>query len=302
MENGTGALYRIGIDLGGTKTESILLDPEGNEQFRKRIETPRTDGYGAIVDAIVVLVNETAAQIPDRAPWTLGMGIPGIIDVSTGLVMNANTTQLIGHPLHDDLVAALNHPIRIENDANCFTLAETKSGAAKGYNFVFGVIMGTGCGGGISMNGTIHTGRHGIAGEWGHFAIDPAGARCWCGNRGCIETKISGSGVENRFEARFGSRRTMQQILEGYRSGESESTEIFEAFLDDFGRALGGIISILDPDAVVLGGGLSNIDELYTIGIERVQSYVFHHSVRTPILRHALGDSAGVFGAAWIGE
>jgi fructokinase len=293
--------HRIGVDLGGTKIESILLDPNGNEAYRKRIPTPRNQGYNAILEAIHQLIEETEERIPKDAVYTLGMGIPGIIDQS-GIVINANTTILIGNPLKADLERLQNHSVRIDNDANCFTLAESISGAAKGYGLVFGIIMGTGCGGGIAINGRIHSGQHGIAGEWGHVSIDPAGMECWCGNRGCIETKISGSGMERSFEARYGRRLAMHEIIEGYRGGDLECAAAFETFLDDFGRALGGLISILDPDAVVIGGGLSNIDELYTIGVERVKRFAFYHSLRTPILRNTMGDSAGVIGAAWIGE
>jgi len=294
--------WKIGIDLGGTKTECILLDHNGKEIWRKRLPTPREKGYEAILDNIAALISETKENIPEQSQsYTVGMGIPGIIDERSGLVMNANTTVLIGNPLRKDLEKIISHPVRIENDANCFALAECKSGAATGYRTVFGVIMGTGCGGGLFINGKIHEGFHGIAGEWGHFSIDPDGTQCWCGNKGCIETKISGSGVEKAFESRFGIKKSMDEIISGYREGEKNSTEIILQFYDDFGRALGGLISILDPEAVVIGGGLSNIDELYSEGIEKVKKYVFHKDLQTPILKNKLGDSAGVFGAAWIG-
>jgi fructokinase len=190
----------------------------------------------------------------------------------------------------------------MENDANCFTLAEARQGAAQGFGLVFGIILGTGCGGGISIDGRIHTGRHRIGGEWGHFSVDPAGAPCYCGNRGCVETKISGGGMARSFFERTGRRLTPEQITEGYRQGDAPCTAAFEQFLDDFGRCLGGLISVLDPDAVVLGGGVSNIDELYTLGLEQVRRYAFHEHMETPILKHQLGDSAGVIGAAWIGK
>ncbi len=170
-----------------------------------------------------------------------------------------------------------------------------------GYGLVFGVIMGTGCGGGMCIDGHIRRGLHNIAGEWGHYAVDPHGVPCYCGNKGCVETKISGGGVEAAFYARYGRIISMQSIVQGFRSGDAECVEAFNLFLDDFGRCLGGLISILDPDAVVLGGGLSNIDELYTLGIERVKKYVFCEHMKTPILKNQLGDSAGVYGAAWMG-
>lgn len=293
--------YRIGIDMGGTKIESVLLAPDGTVVTRERVPTPAADGYGAIVATVTDLVKRTGAHAPGGEATTVGMGIPGITDTSTGLVINANTQCLIGHPLASDLERSLGRPVRLENDANCFTLAESLQGAARGYDFVFGVIMGTGCGGGICIRGEVRSGRHGICGEWGHTSIDPAGAPCFCGKRGCVETKISGSGMERSFRDRFQEALTMKQILDLYRAGERRAVQAMEQFFDDFGRALGGILSILDPDAVVLGGGLSNIDELYTIGIPRVRKNAFHPGIDTPILKHSLGDSAGVFGAAWLG-
>lgn len=293
--------YRIGIDLGGTKTEAILLDHTGASLMRKRIPTPRERGYRAIVDQLCTMIDDAMAHVPVGQSCSVGIGIPGSIEAATGLVHNANTTCLIGKPLGDDLLQRLGRPVGIENDANCFTLAECLGGAGKGCGLVFGVIMGTGCGGGICCNGSILEGRNGIAGEWGHISIDPAGEECYCGNRGCVETKISGGGVEKIFFKRFGTALSMAQIAQGYRSGDTRCAEVFDAFLDDFGRALGGLVSILDPDAIILGGGLSHIDELYTLGAERVRRFAFHHGITTPILRNKLGDSAGVFGAARIG-
>jgi fructokinase len=294
--------YKIGVDLGGTKTEVVLITDEGEELFRKRQPTPKHEGYDAILHSIVGIINEAKSQIPEKSKLpSLGMGIPGIIDSESGLVINANTTILIGHPLGEDLKKHLGQPIDIENDANCFAMAEAVAGAAKGYNFVFGVIMGTGCGGGLFHDGHIRNGPHGITGEWGHFSIDPDGLDCYCGNTGCIETLISGSGVERHYEKKFGEKKAMQEIVELYRNGDPKAGDIFSKFIDDFGRAVGGLISVLDPDAVVLGGGLSNIDELYTDGLDAVRKYAFHKNLRTPILKNQLGDSAGVLGAAWTG-
>jgi len=300
--------HRIGIDLGGTKIEGVLLTPDGQTLARRRIATPRNAGdagteYQEICDAICRLVAKMAGQVPDRKPCTIGIGIPGTIDRHTGLVQNANTTSLIGRPLQAALERRLQRPIGMENDANCFTLAEAHMGAAQGYGLVFGIIMGTGCGGGICINGRLHTGQHQISGEWGHFSVDPQGELCWCGNRGCIETKISGGGVARAFEKRYGRKLTLEQITEGYRRGDDpDCTAAFEQFIDDYGRCLGGLISTLDPDAIVLGGGVSNIEELYTMGLARVRRYAFHPHIQTPILKHRLGDSAGVYGAAWIGQ
>jgi fructokinase len=297
--------YQIGIDLGGTKTEAVLLDPSGSELFRKRQATPRQmpdpDIYAAIIEAVSSLIEETAGEVPAGKPYTIGIGIPGILDAETLKIQNANTTSLIGRPFKTELEQRLGRPVAMENDANCFTLAECIRGSGRGRRIVVGVIMGTGCGGGICIDGRIHNGRHGIAGEWGHFSVDPKGTDCFCGNRGCVETLISGTGVERSHKARCGQTLSMKAIAQGFRRSDPECVETFTRFLDDFGRCLGGVVSFLDPDAVVLGGGLSNIDELYTLGRERMQAYAFHPLATTPILKHQLGDSAGVYGAAWIG-
>jgi fructokinase len=295
------APYRIGIDLGGTKIESLLLAPDETVLQRRRIPSPSTDGYDAVLTSILRLVTETSSLVPAGRTHTIGVGIPGSLDTTTGQVRNANSTCLIGHPLKNDLEQLLSRPVGIRNDADCFALAECRRGAGQGYGLVFGVIMGTGCGGGLCINGEVREGPHRIAGEWGHVSVDPEGTPCYCGNRGCVETKISGSGVERAFGSRYGRKLTMAEIVTGAREGNNECRETFGRFLDDFGRCLGGLISILDPDAVVLGGGLSGIDELYSIGVERVRHYAFHGELRTPILRNRLGDSAGVFGAAWTG-
>ncbi len=297
------APYAIGIDLGGTKIEGIVLDADERECFRHRMPTPG-DGpgrYDAILEAVIGLVEMARSAIPAQAA-AVGIGIPGTLDRRSQTVINANTTCLAGRPFRSDLATRLGQPVAMANDANCFTLAESRWGAGRGFPVVFGVIMGTGCGGGVSIDGHIRTGPHGIAGEWGHVAISPDGARCYCGNRGCVETLISGSGVENAYLKKFGARRSMADIVEGYRGGDNRCADIFETFIDDFGRCLGGLISILDPDAVVLGGGLSHIDELYTRGIEKVRRYAFHPEVQTPVLKNHLGDAAGVLGAAWIGR
>jgi fructokinase len=286
-------LYRVGIDLGGTKTEAILLDPEGGVILRKRRETPLVEGYRAVLESVSELIGEAASVVPLGKRYSIGVGIPGSVDAVTGLVRNANSVCLIGRPFPDDLQTLLGREVRVRNDADCFTLAEARSGAAVGYGLVFGVIMGTGCGGGISIRGEVREGPHRICGEWGHFAVDPQGAPCYCGNRGCVETKISGSGVERAFQGTYGEALTMAQIVAGARAGEGRCRAAFETFLDDFGRCLGGVISILDPDAVVLGGGLSNIEELYSEGYQRVRHYAFHDHLQTPLLKNRLGDSAG---------
>ncbi|MBW7857381.1 MAG: ROK family protein [Leptonema sp. (in: Bacteria)] len=291
--------FSIGIDLGGTKTEVILLDPNNKEVFRKRKPTLKLEGYDAICNTIVELIEE-AKQIA-KSQVSLGMGIPGIIDPISGKVINANTTILIGKTLRSDLEQRLNQPIAIENDANCFVMAEAFHGAATGQNCVFGVIMGTGCGGGLFINGHIYHGANGIAGEWGHVSIDPNGPKCWCGNYGCIETFISGTGLENHYQMKSGKPAKVPEILNLVQSKDSIALEVFDQFLENFGRSLGGLISVLDPDLIVIGGGLSHINQLYTEGVNRIHKYAFHPNLKTKVVKNQLGDSAGVFGAAYIG-
>jgi len=296
--------YRLGVDLGGTKIEGMILDPDDRVLLRKRKPTPRNGsghGYEMVLDNVCDLIRELQQAIPDGADCTIGIGTPGSLDPATGLLQNSNTLCLNRMPLKKDIEDRIGRPVGMQNDANCFTLAESIQGAGKDFRVVFGIIMGTGCGGGISIDGKILQGAHGIAGEWGHVSIDPDGVDCYCGNRGCIETKISGGGVEKAFAARFGRRLRMEQIVAGFRTGDGPCAEIFRQFLDDFGRATGGLISVLDPDAVVIGGGLSNIDELYNEGVALIRRYAFHPNIHTPILKNKLGDSAGVIGAAWIG-
>lgn len=293
-------MYKMGIDLGGTKIEIIVLDGANQVVCRERIPTEAAKGYEAILERIALLYRQTLKGI-GPAPHTLGMGIPGTISAKTGLVKNANTVCLNGKPLREDLEELIKRPLAIENDANCFTLAEGLLGAAVGYKVVFGVIMGTGCGGGIAFDGKVHSGIQGIAGEWGHMQIDPSGPQCYCGKRGCVETYISGGGLQQLYRERFGGSLTAQEIVTGYRSGKPECSLIFQEFLEHFGTALANVIDLLDPDIVVLGGGLSNIPELYTLGRAEVDKQIFSDGLQTPIVPNQLGDSAGVFGAAMIG-
>ncbi len=298
------APYRIGIDLGGTKIETILFDPAGQTQHRERIPTPRggPDEYGEIRDAVCDLILATRGRIPAQAAHTIGVGIPGTIHPQKQVVQNANTTSLRDRPFQADIEALLGRQVGMDNDANCFTLAEVVSGAAQGYGLVFGMILGTGCGGGLCIDGKIHRGRHLIAGEWGHFVVDPRGERCWCGNTGCIETKLSGTGVANAYRRKYAETIKFEEIVSRYRQGDPKAADIFDQFLENFGRCVGGLISLLDPDAIVIGGGLSNIEELYSEGVAHVRQYAFHEHAETPILKNKLGDSAGVYGAAWIGR
>lgn len=293
-------MYRIGIDLGGTKIEGIALDTQGIELKRQRIATEAEGGPAHIIARIANLYAGLVCAIDD-APHTLGVGTPGAISKKTGLLKNSNTVCLNGQPLPALLEAALHHPLRIENDANCFALAEALHGAGRGYDCVFGVIMGTGCGGGIVLGGQLRSGPQAIAGEWGHMVIDPAGPRCYCGASGCVETFISGGGVAQRFRLRSGRDLNAQRIIAAAAAGDAECLSAMDDFHARFGQAIANLLAVLDPDIVVIGGGLSHLDSLYTRGVEEVARRVFSDDLTTPIVRNLLGDSAGVIGAALVG-
>ena len=293
-------MFRIGIDLGGTKIEGIVLDADGGELARKRIETGQQQGYLHILDRIKSLHGDLVAAIHGEQ-HTFGIGTPGAISPRTGLLKNSNTICLNGRPLKTDLERRLGRQVQIQNDANCFAMAEALHGAGKGANLVFGVIMGTGCGGGIVFNGQVLTGRQAIAGEWGHTSIDPQGPPCYCGQRGCVETFISGGGVEARYAEQHGQRRSFVDLVKQYHAGDPGTVEFMKVFFRNFGRAMANLIDVLDPDLIVIGGGVSNFDAIYTEGIHEVARQVFSDCLDTPIVKHKLGDSAGVIGAALIG-
>ena len=306
-------MLRIGIDLGGTKIEGIVLDDSGirlrpemrdsgatGEISRKRVETQQEKGYAHILDRIKGLHDELAAGIQSAA-HTFGIGTPGAISPRTGLLKNSNTVCMNGQPLKADLERILGRKIEIQNDANCFAMAEALHGAGRGKKLVFGVIMGTGCGGGIVHQGEVITGPQAIAGEWGHMSIAPDGPLCYCGQRGCVETFISGGGLEARYAEQFGKKRPFKEIVQDYYAGNAKAVEFMKVFFRYFGRSLANLIDVLDPDVVVLGGGVSNFDALYTEGVAAVAKQVFSDSLETPIVKHQLGDSAGVIGAALIG-
>ena len=285
-------MYRIGVDLGGTKTEIIVLDENLNVIERKRVPTPQNN-YDEIINTITTLVSDVSQSTSD---FSLGICCPGAISKQTGLIKNSNTQCLIGKSLKEDLENKLQKNISIENDANCFTIAESKLGAGIGFDLVFGVIMGTGVGGGIVIDNTLHSGRTNIAGEWGHHTLHQNGNSCYCGKKGCVETYISGPSLEKRWNQFTGLTQTMPEIIENFdnRIGKQWKNE----FLENFGHGLANVIDILDPDAIILGGGLSNIDFLYDEGKESIYSKVFSDMIKTPILKNNLGDSSGVFGAA----
>ena len=291
--------YRLGIDLGGTKIEGILIDEQFQVIKRERVPTKREEGYEAILSRIVKLAKSIIEDVPDlESP--IGICTPGTIESETGLLKNSNTVCLIGKPIQKDMEKELGIPVVMENDANCFALAEATIGAAKKYNVVFGVILGTGCGGGITMLRNIHRGANRIAGEWGHHCLVPGGRECYCGNRGCTEAYISGTALEKEWFELSGERSRVTDIIE---SGNYKNhPEWKENFLKNFGRGLANVIDILDPHVIVLGGGLSRIDFLYSEGKESVYKETFSKIVRTPILKNKLGDSAGVFGAAMLAD
>ena len=287
-------MNKIGIDLGGTKIEGILLNDKLNVIERKRIPTQQEKGYKSIVNSIASLVNELKTKATDNV--TIGLCTPGAISKKTGLIKNSNTQCLIGMPLQEDLTKILKQEISIENDANCFAIAEAILGAAKSYNVVFGVIMGTGVGGGIVFNKKIHRGRTYIAGEWGHHTLRINGNKCYCGKLGCVETYISGPALEKRWTKLTGKTESLQSIVQNL--DNKKGLQWKNEFLENFGIGLANVIDILDPDVIVLGGGVSNIPFLYNEGRDSVYDKVFSDLIETPILKNELGDSAGVFGAS----
>lgn len=295
-------MNRIGIDLGGTKIEGILLDESGKILARKRTPTNRDNGYGYIVDKIVNLI--TDLQTISKTDITAGICTPGAISPHTGKIKNSNTVCLIGKPFKENIESKINCKIKMDNDANCFAIAEAQLGAAKEYDVVFGVIIGTGVGGGIVINGKVHHGRMSIAGEWGHHTLYPDGNQCYCGRKGCVETYISGPSLEKRWTELTGETKSLQDIIAeaGQLSKDKEKLYLKwkQELVSNFGIALANVIDILDPDAIVLGGGVSNIPFLYDEGIKSIYSNVFSDEVDTPILKNKLGDSAGVFGAAYL--
>ena len=287
-------LYKLGVDLGGTKIEAILLDESLNVMERKRISTPQND-YQQILNSISSLVLEISKNISD---FSLGICTPGAISKQTGLIKNSNTQCLIGKSLKEDLENKLGKKISIENDANCFAMAEATLGAAINYDLVFGVIIGTGVGGGIVIDKKLYPGRTNIGGEWGHHTLHRNGNLCYCGKTGCVETYISGPSLENQWTELTGQSLSLPQILSNI--DNEIGIKWKDEFIENFGFGLANVIDILDPDAIVLGGGLSNIDFLYTEGKESVYNKVFSDLVDTPILKNKLGDSAGVFGACML--
>jgi fructokinase len=294
---------RIGVDLGGTKIEAITLRDDGNVGVRKRVPTPRDD-YAATLDAIADLVRALERESGERG--SVGVGMPGAISPATGLVKNANSVWLNGRPLAPDLSRRLERPVRFANDANCFALSEASDGAGAGARVVFGVIVGTGTGGGVVVDGRVLTGPNAIAGEWGHNPLpwprgeESPGPECYCGRRGCIETFLSGPGFARDHRERTGEERGSAEIVARASAGDAAARASLERYEERMARALATIINVLDPEVIVLGGGMSNLDRIYSRVPELWGRHVFSDRVDTRLVPPVHGDSSGVRGAAWL--
>lgn len=300
-------LLRVGLDLGGTKIEGIALDPDGSERARRRVATPRGD-YAATLETVAALAEELERECLPPTPATVGIGMPGVISPASGLVKNANSTWLIGHPFSTDLSARLGREVRCANDANCFALSEAVDGAAAGAQNVFGVIVGTGTGGGIVVRGRVLTGANAIAGEWGHNPLpwpregEWPGPPCYCGRTGCIETFLSGPGFAADYVAHGGEPLDAVAIASRAAAGDVRAEQCVQRYEDRMARALASVINVLDPDVIVLGGGMSNLDRLYATVPTLWLPYVFSDAVTTRLVKPKHGDSSGVRGAAWLWE
>lgn len=294
---------RIGVDLGGSKIEVAALDDAGAIRHRRRVATPAGD-YAATVRAVADLVHAADQVLGLHA--SVGVATPGALAPATGLIKNSNSTCLLGQPLAHDLRTAIGRPVRLANDADCFTLSEAVDGAGAGARVVFGVIVGTGTGGGIAVQGRLLQGPNAITGEWGHNPLPwPAadelpGPACYCGKHGCIETFLSGPGLAAAYRAATGREFTAQAVAQHAARGEAAARDVLQCYARRMARALAGVINILDPDVIVLGGGLSNIEWLYQAVPDYWQDYVFSDVVTTPLRRARHGDSSGVRGAAWL--
>lgn len=296
-------MTRLGIDLGGTKIEGVVLSQDNSILARTRIPTPYyknpEKAYRIILTSIGNLIEKLEADTASTC--SIGIGTPGTISSLSGLMKNSNTVCLNGKSLHKDLEQHIGRKVRIANDANCFALSEALHGAGKDYDSVFGIIMGTGVGGGIVINKQIHTGAMGIAGEWGHNPLLGNGPACYCGRQGCVETLISGPGISADYERSGGAPGSSPaDIINFAESGNKLAINCIERFLNRFGRAVATVVNILDPHAIVLGGGVSNLNILYDRGRQAIEPHIFSDSFTTPILKNHHGDSSGVFGAAYL--
>ena len=299
MSNG----YRIGIDLGGTKTEALLIDIDGNKVFSKRIPTEKN--YQGTIKGIVNLINEIEEKF--TTVESIGIGIPGSVSLETSLIKNANSIWLNGKPLRNDLKKSLNKEIKLENDANCFALSEAVDGAGKSHSVVFGVIIGTGTGAGIAIDKKVLKGKNRVAGEFGHNALPRSSDTeislakpCYCGLRGCIETYLSGPGFTGIFNSTHNTNFETKEIIELYENNDSRAVEALDDYVDRLARSLSDVINVLDPDIIILGGGMSNINYIYDHIDNKLSKYVFNETIFTKIVKNVHGDSGGVRGAAWL--
>ena len=303
MALGKDASIRIGVDLGGTKIEFVALERDGTELYRHRIATPRHD-YEGTIRVIADGVKEMEKQLDCTA--TVGVGIPGTVSTRTGLVKNANSTWLNGKPFDKDLSRALAREVHCANDANCLAVSEATDGAGAGKRIVFAVILGTGCGGGIAVDGRVHDGSNGVAGEWGHNTLpwmraeEFPGRDCYCGKKGCVETWVSGTGLEKDYERATKVSLHGPEIIARSEAGEPEALAALDRFEDRLTRALAGVVNLLDPDIIVLGGGASQIPRIYKNVPSRLKEYVFGREADTRIVPAKHGDASGVRGAAWL--
>jgi len=294
---------KIGIDLGGTKIEGIAISDNGHELLRRRVKTPRGD-YNGTVNAIVEIV--LSLEFDTKQKGTVGVGIPGTISPRTGLIKNANSTWLIGKKFDKDLENKLEREIRLANDANCLAVSESVDGAGAGSKVVFAIILGTGCGGGIAIEQKVHPGPNLVAGEWGHVPLswmsteEFPGINCYCGQRGCLETYISGTGFENEFKKQTGVSKTGNEIVELLKKDNPDAEKVMKIYESRLARAIATVVNMIDPEVLVLGGGMSNISRLYKTVPNLVQKWIFGKEFSTPIRQAVHGDSSGVRGAAWL--
>lgn len=292
-----------GIDLGGTKIEGVILPSitDHHPILRQRIDTEGARGYRHVLDQVKTLVDDMRRK-SGLSPQAIGFGTPGVLDPVLLTMKNCNSTSLNGKPLHTDLASVLDVPVRLANDANCFALAETHWGAGKHHReakMVFGIIMGTGVGGGIVYDGKIWPGRHGIGGEWGHNYLDASGGPCYCGKTGCVETVLSGPALEKYYRSISGREKSLREIVALAGAGlDTEAQRTLVRLHEFFGQAVSVVTNIVDPDLIIVGGGVGNVDSLYTKGVQSLSAHIFNNRLDVPVVRPLLGDSAGVFGAA----
>jgi predicted NBD/HSP70 family sugar kinase len=292
-----------GIDLGGTKIEGVILPSldDARPLLRTRIDTEASKGYAHIIQQINTLISRMK-EASGLQPTKIGFGTPGVLDPRLQTMKNSNSTQLNDQPLQKDLEEILGLPVVLANDANCFALAETHWGVVKQQvpdaQIVFGIIMGTGVGGGIVINGQVWNGKHGIAGEWGHNFLDGSGGPCYCGKTGCVEKVLSGPALQQYYKNLTGTSLSLKEIVAAGKAGETAAVQTLDRLAHFFGKAVSVVTNLLDPDVIIVGGGVGNIDVVYDAGVASLKKYIFNNSLEVPVLKPALGDSAGVFGAA----